>query len=136
MIKNKFWNELAQTVSKPLEIWVLSVLIIYALLVMNWWHFIWFFFCLLYSLYMIVGVFPLTVLMFGCIFVYLGLCNIIFYFDYLIFSFLGCIFKGILKFISYNWNKISQFHIFVFCSILLDYCVKKSLCQKNIFNNI
>lgn len=94
------------------------------------------FFCLLYSLYMIVGVFPLTVLMFGCIFVYLGLCNIIFYFDYLIFSFLGCIFKGILKFISYNWNKISQFHIFVFCSILLDYCVKKSLCQKNIFNNI
>lgn len=94
------------------------------------------FFCLLYSLYMIVGVFPLTVLMFGCIFVYLGLCNIIFYFDYLIFSFLGCIFKGILKFISYNWNKISQFHIFVFCSILLDYCVKKSLCQKNIFNII
>lgn len=64
------------------------------------------------------------------IFVYLGLCNIIFYFDYLIFSFLGCIFKGILKFISYNWNKISQFHIFVFCSILLDYCVKKSLSEK------
>lgn len=94
------------------------------------------FFCLLYSLYMIVGVFPLTVLMFGCIFVYLGLCNIIFYFDYLIFSFFGMHFKGILKFISYNWNKISQFHIFVFCSILLDYCVKKSLCQKNIFNNI
>lgn len=136
MIKNKFWNELAQTVSKPLEIWVLSVLIIYALLVMNWWHFIWFFFCLLYSLYMIVGVFPLTVLMFGCIFVYLGLCNIIFYFDYLIFSFLGCIFKGILNlFLTIGIKSVSFIYLY-FVRYSSTIALKKSLCQKNIFNNI
>lgn len=87
-------------------------------------------------LYILRGIFPLTVLMFGC--KRIRIFRVVqYYFLFWLFNpFFGCIFKGILiNFISYNWNKISQFHIFVFCSILLDYCVKKSLCQKHIFNN-
>lgn len=125
-----------------LEIWVFLSLskLIYALLIIIWWHFIWF---LLFQVFTVhdcmycVGFPPLTVLMFG--WKNIRIFRVVQYHIFIILSslFWDAFFKGILDFISYKWNKISQFYIFVFCSILLDYFIKnKSLRQKNIFDNI